>query len=198
MPPRHGFIRAKDDIKFLILYVMTFLKEGVTFGDLADMAMCDDAFGYFEFVECVRELTESLHIRVEETTPEGKKPVELYYITEKGVKTAEAFSSRLPSFVREAAQRSAIRVVRRNRRDATILTRDKVRKDGTTAVELAVMDEDTPIIAVELTVLNGEQANLFQNNFRRHAEKIYDGILKVLLDDYEKDDFPPTSGKKDN
>jgi len=182
VPPRHGFIREKDDIKFLILYVMTFLQEGVTFADLADMVMCDDAFGYFEFAECAGELVESLHIRKEFGESE-----ELYYITEKGTKTAEAFEKRLPSVVREAAQRSAVRVVRRNRRNATILCRDKQRSDGTDAVELAVMDGDVPVFALELMVLTEKQSELFKENFRNHAEKIYDGILDVLLANYEQE-----------
>ena len=186
MPPRRGFIREKDDIKFLILYVMTFLREGVSFADLADMVMCDDAFGYFEYAECANELVESAHIRTEDTT-QGV----LYYITEKGTKTAEAFEKRLPSVVREAAQRSAVRVVRRNRRDATIVCKDKVRDDGTSAVELAVVDGDVPIFALEVMVLTEKQSELFRENFKLHAEKIYDGILDVLLADYEDSSFPP-------
>ena len=189
MPRRHGFIREKDDIKFLILYVMTFLQEGVTFADLADMVMCDDAFGYFEYAECANELINSSHIRKEEAERE-----ELYYITEKGIKTAEAFGNRLPSVVREAAQRSAVRVIRRNRRDATIVCRDKQRSDGTTAVELAVMDEDVPVFALEVMVLTTEQARLFRENFKHNAEKIYDGILSVLLADYDTEPFPPAEG----
>ena len=190
MPPRHGFIREKDDIKFLILYVMTFLEEGVTFADLADMVMCDDAFGYFEYAECANELVESAHIRKETLEKE-----ELYFITDKGRKTAEAFEKRLPSVVREAAQRSAVRVVRRNRRDATIVCRDKQRADGTTAVELAVMDGDVPVFALEVMVLTEKQSLLFRENFKHHAERIYDGILDVLLADYEEDVFPPKESK---
>jgi len=186
VPPRHGFIREKDDIKFLILYVMTYLKEGVTFSDLADMAMCDDAFSYFEFAECAAELVTSEHIRKE--IDSGN---ELYFITEKGQKTAEAFEKRLPSVVREAGQRSALRVIRRNRRNATIVCKDKHRTDGTAAVELAVMDGEVPVFSLEVMVLNEKQASMFKDNFRNHAEQIYDRLVDVLLADYEEDDFPP-------
>ncbi len=176
---RHGFIREKDDVKFLILYVMTFLREGVTFEDLADMVMCDDAFGYFEYAEAANELVDSEHILKTVGTPT------LYTITEKGRKTSEAFEKRLPSVVREAAQRSAVRVVRRIRRNATIVCRDKARDDGSNAVELAVMDGKVPVFAFEIMVLNEKQSELFRDNFQRHAEKIYDRILDVLLDDYD-------------
>ncbi len=176
---RHGFIREKDDVKFLILYVMTFLSEGVTFEDLADMVLCDDAFGYFEYAEAANELVDSQHILKSEGSPA------LYTITEKGRKTSEAFEKRLPSVVREAAQRSAVRVVRRIRRDATIVCRHKARVDGSNAVELAVMDGEVPVFAFEIMVLTEKQSELFRDNFQKHAEKIYDRIIYALLADYE-------------
>ena len=183
---RHGFVRDMDDIKFLILYVMTFLEDGVTFADLADMVMCDGAFGYFEYAQAVHELVESEHIRTD-------TPQELYFITQKGRKTAEAFEKRLPGVVRETAQRSAIRVIRRLRRNATIVCKEKTRSDQTQAVELAVMDGEVPVFALELMVLNEKQAQLFQENFKKYAEKIYDGIVDVLLADYSEESFPSKS-----
>ena len=54
---RIGLIREKKEIEYLILYVMSFLKETIRYEDLADMAICDGGFGYFEFSDAMAELS---------------------------------------------------------------------------------------------------------------------------------------------
>ena len=99
---RFGFIRTKDEIKFLILTCMTYLPFPVTFAAIVDICTwCDDGFGYFELSEAFSELQDSQH--VEKST---ENDTELFAITEKGRETAQAFQSRLPFTVREAAELS--------------------------------------------------------------------------------------------
>ena len=185
---RVGFIHEKDDVKFLILYCMTFLDEPVTMANLADMTMCDSAFGYFEFADAAAELVKSGHIH------EEQRGDDFYYeLTFKGRATAEVFQKELPTPVREAARRSAARVVRALRRDASIRTSVVTRKDGTKAARMAFMDDDVPVFGFELMVLDEEQGKLFTRNFRDHAEEIYKEIVSVLLADYdEPDEFDRT------
>jgi hypothetical protein len=33
-----------------------------------------------------------------------------------------------------------------------------------------------------------EQAQIFERNFRKHAERMYDGMLCVLLNNYDEED----------
>ena len=180
---RVGYIREKNDIKFLILYVMTHLSDPVTLSSLADMRMVDGGFDYFEFADAVAELVTSGHIRMEERPGEC-----MYTITFKGRTTAEVFEKELPTPVREAAKRSAARVSRAISRDAALKTEIVTRRDGTRGVRLAFMDDDVPVFAFELMVLDDEHANLYIRNFRNHAEDMYSEFLKVLLDDYEEPD----------
>ena len=180
---RVGFIREKDDVKFLILYCMTFLDEPVTMASLADMTMCDSAFGYFEFADAAAELVKSGHIK------EEQRGDEFYYsLTYKGRATSEVFEKELPTPVREAARRSAARVVRALRRDASIVTEIVTRKDGTKAAHMAFMDDDVPVFGFDVMVLDDEQGKQFTRNFRDHAETIYKEVLNVLLADYDGPD----------
>ena len=78
---------------------------------------CDEGFGYFELSEAFYEMVPTGHI--EEISDEGET---LYAITEKGREATRIFEKQLPYPVREAAQRSALRVVRQIRRDAGIHT----------------------------------------------------------------------------
>ncbi len=60
--PRFGFIREKREIKFLVLYAMTYLPFPVSEEALLDICLCDDAFGYLEFKEALTEMVETGHI----------------------------------------------------------------------------------------------------------------------------------------
>lgn len=180
---RIGFIREKEDIKFLILYCMTFLHEPITMSNLADMSMCDSAFGYMEFANAARELVDSGHIKEESVNGSF-----YYSLTYKGRATSEVFEKELPSPVRDAARRSAARVIHAIKRDAAIVTKQMTRSDGTLGVQLAFMDENVPVFGFELMVMDEHQANMFIKNFRDHAEVIYKRMVDVLLDDYDEPD----------
>ena len=185
---RIGFIREKEDIKFLILYCMTFLDEPITMANLADIAMCDGAFGYMEFANATAELVESGHIK-----EESRDGTFFYSITFKGKATSEVFEKELPSTVREAARKSVTRVMHNIRRDAAIITRQEIRSDGTRAVHLAFMDEDVPVFGFEMMVTDEKQGQQYIKNFRQHAETIYKRVVEVLLDNYnEPDEFEKT------
>ena len=115
---RHGFIHTKEDIKFLVLFAMDLLPFPVSFSTIVDLTTwCDGGFGYFELSEAFYEMVPTGHI--EEQKGEGEP---LYRITDKGREATRVFEKQLPYPVREAAQRSALRVVRRIRRDAAIHT----------------------------------------------------------------------------
>ncbi len=115
---RYGFIHTKEDIKFLVLFAMDLLPFPVTFETVVDLiTWCDDGFGYFELSEAFYEMIPTGHI--DESIENGAK---LYAITDKGREATRIFEKQLPYPVREAAQRSALRVVRQIRRDAAIHT----------------------------------------------------------------------------
>ena len=109
---RYGFIHTKEDIKFLVLFAMDLLPFPVTFETVVDLiTWCDDGFGYFELSEAFYEMIPTGHI--DESIENGAK---LYAITDKGREATRIFEKQLPYPVREAAQRSALRVVRQIRR----------------------------------------------------------------------------------
>ena len=89
---RYGFIRTKDEIKFLILTCMTYLPFPVSFDSVVDICTwCDEGFGYFELSEAFSELQDSSHI---EKAMDNQ--TEVFSITQKGRETAQAFQNRRP------------------------------------------------------------------------------------------------------
>ena len=170
---RHGFIRTKEEIKFLILYAAGFLPFPVEFEAIVDLCTwCDDGFGYFELKEAFDELLASGHM----AAPEAAR----YHITDKGRQAMELFERNLPFTVREAAQKSALRVVQQLRRDAAISTRVERLAEHDLRVTLDMQD----VFSIGMNVVSERQAALLERNFRAHAEEIYQVLLRAVTDEY--------------
>jgi len=131
---------------------MTFLHEPITMSNLADMSMCDNAFGYIEFANAARELVDSGHIKEEFLNGSY-----YYSLTYKGHATSEVFEKELPSPVRDAARKSAARVIHAIKRDAAIVTEQTTRSDGTLGVKLAFMDEDGILPMIDVYTWNTDE-----------------------------------------
>lgn len=176
---RYGFIRTKDEIKFLVLTCMTYLPFAVSYDAIVDICTwCDDGFGYFELSEAFSELQTSKH--VEKTEQDG---VDLFSITEKGRQTAEAFQNRLPYTVREAAELSALRVIRKIRRDAQISVITEQKGDKDYVVDMSIQD----IFSIRMNVVSLQQAAFLEQNFKKHAEEMYQQLLSALTRNYEQE-----------
>ena len=114
---------------------------------------------------------------IDESTENGVKH---YTITEKGREATRIFEKQLPYPVREAAQRSALRVVRQIRRDAAIHT--SVTEHG--EHDLTVRMEMEQVFAIEMAVVSHEQATMLERTFKNNAEAIYQKLLGVMTQEY--------------
>ena len=179
--PRNGFIKDKLEVKFLVLFILNQLKQPVTFSDLAEISMCDEAVGYFEFSEAAAELLESGHMLCEEM--ENQPP--MYTISDKGIQSARICESSLPYSVKMAAQRSLIFVLSRIRRDTSVKT--KITESGSSCtIGFELSDEISPLLALELIVPTRQQAEVLQQNFKQNAVQIYNAVLDAMLRDYSQ------------
>ena len=176
---RYGFIRTKDEIKFLILTCMTYLPFPVSYDAIVDICTwCDDGFGYFELSEAFSELQDSGH--VEKAAEDGG---DVFSITQKGKETAQAFQNRLPYTVREAAELSALRVIRKIRRDAQISVSTEQLDEKDFVVEMRMQD----VFSIRMNVVSTQQAALLERNFQTNAEAIYQQLLSALTREYEEE-----------
>ena len=116
-----------------------------------------------------------------ERRPSPKGPSRKYYvITEKGREATRIFEKQLPYPVREAAQRSALRVVRQIRRDAGIHT--AVTEHGPN--DLTVRMEMEQVFAVEMNVVSHGQAAMLERTFKENAEAVYQTLLTAMTKNY--------------
>ena len=175
---RTGFIHDKLDIKFLVLYLMARVASPVDFPTLADLTFCDDGVEYFDFAESVAELVETGHLTLED----GK-----YSITDKGRRNGKICESSLAFSVRRKCDQNLARVNGVLRRDAQVRTELLPREDGGVTLRLILDDDKGNIMTLDMLTVSTDQADHLAEKFRAEPEKLYHGILQVLLEEEPKD-----------
>ena len=165
-----GFIHDKLEIKLLILYVLRRLPAEIDAERLADLVLIDGGFDYFEYKECLAELTQTAQIEARE---DGIR------VTAKGSRNGEILETGLPYSVRSKAEKALAPVVEEMRRSAMILANHEVGPSGVT-VYLAVNDGVGSIFDLKILAADEEQARRIERNFKRGAEAFYNRFITEL------------------
>ncbi len=168
-----GFIRDKLDIKILILFILEKLPQPVEAATLADLALFDGGFTWFDYTDCLAELVKTGHV----TEEAGK-----YAITDKGRRNVDTVSSSLPYTVRAKAERLAAPVAAAMRRSSMIETAVEPGAKGGATVSLRLSDGVGEIVSMRLAVPDEDQARAIEKRFRAGAEDIYNGIIGLLTE----------------
>lgn len=169
-----GFIHSKLDIKLLILYLVSRFAGPVDFSTLTDLAMCDDGVDYFQYAEAVSELVSSGHLELDD---------DMYAITDKGRRNISAGESSLSPVIRKRCDQRLIPLNNAIQRKAQVQALLEDGKDGGCTVRLKLADKDAPIFELSLWAPSPEAGHQITDKFRAHPERIYNGILGVLLSD---------------
>ena len=169
-----GFIHDNLEIKFLILYIVSRLAEPVPFAVVLDLALCDDGVGYFDFVECLRNLVESEHLTL---SKDG-----LYAVTEKGRRNGEICQSELPYTVRRKCDRNVAECNRKLRRKRQVRSTTEKRGNGTYTVHMILDDDVGNVMDLKLVAPREDMAQVLAERFRKSPEQIYSRLLGVILD----------------
>lgn len=174
---RVGFIHDKLDIKFLVLYIMSRVATPIDLSTLAELAICDEGVNYFNFAEAVGDLVSTEHLLLEEP---------LYSITDKGRKNGAICESSLAYSVRIKCDKNVTKINGRLRRDAQVRSERFSREDGTFTLRLALDDEHGNLLTVDMLTATELQCDRLSDQFKAHPEQIYNGILDVLLAEYDE------------
>ena len=166
-----GFIRDKLEIKFLILYIVSRVSEPIPLAELQELTMCDDGIDYFDFAECLNDLVETEHLRLDK---------DCYAITPKGLRNSGICESSLPYSVRIRADRNIAdyhkMILRRNQVQSRVVERE----NGSYTVMLYLRDDVDEIMELELVVATEEMACDLADRFKKNPEQVYSGILTAL------------------
>ncbi len=170
MDERFGFIHEKLDIKILILFILRRLPGSVSRETLQDLAQCDGGVGYFDFSDCLSEMTDNGLVIEDE---DG------YRISERGDEACGQVESSLPYSVRKKAEKLLAPEAERLRRLSMLTAKHETGENGCT-VTLAMSDGKGEIIRMEFLCAGDEQAKRIEHNFKHNAEEIYGKIISML------------------
>ncbi len=169
-----GFVKGELDTKILILYVLRPLPVPVDALTLEGLCMLDEGVRYFDYAECLADLVATGHI-IESVGP-------CYKISEKGVKNLEMIESSLAYSVRARADERTEPLAYEMRRREMIES-EYIREGDAVKASLVIKDEQGEVINIKLTAPNETMAERICKNFAADAERIYDKILKILLEE---------------
>ena len=168
---KFGFIHDKLDIKLLVLYIMDRVAAPIDFATLTDLALCDSGVDYFQFAEAAAELVESGHL-----TRDG----ELYAITGKGHRTSAAGESSLSPVVRRRCDQRLVPLNQALKRKAQVRAELRPHTGGYD-VCLTMDDDQGNLFSLTLLAPSQEDGQHIADQFLRHPDRIYNGILDILL-----------------
>ncbi len=172
--PRLGFIHGKLDIKMLTLYILAHVAAPIDFSTLTDLVMCDDGVDYFLFAEGVSELLESGHL---------EKNDDYYIATEKGIRNSADLESSLPSVIRKRCDQRLAPLNAALKRKSQVRSQIIPLESGGVSVRLILDDDQGELFSLSLLAATQEDGDEIARRFTEHPDRIYNGILGVLLSD---------------
>lgn len=170
---RLGFIHGKLDIKMLTLYILSHVAAPIDFATLTDLVMCDDGVDYFLFAEGVSELLESGHAE--------KSDDDYYVATEKGIRNSADLESSLPSVIRKRCDQRLAPLNAALKRKSQVRSQIVPLENGGVSVRLVLDDDQGEMFSLSLLAATQEDGEEIAQRFTEHPDRIYNGILGVLL-----------------
>ena len=177
---RHGFIRDILDVKLLILYVMSLIEEPASAQTIYELCYQDERLSYFDVQEAIPQMVETGHLDIVE---DG-----CYQITEKGRETEEITRDGVAFPVKHRAKMAVEKLNRAKKRDQYLRTEIRKKENGECVVYMGLDDPLGPLMNLELTMPNLQQARKLEAAYRKNAEAVYQSLMIGLLEESEEDD----------
>lgn len=166
-----GFIHDKLDVKLLVLYILDRAAAPIDFDTLTDLALCDGGVDYFLFAEAAAELLDSGHLN---------QQGELYSITDKGRRACAAGETSLSPVIRQRCSRRLAPLNEILKRKAQIRS-EVVEQPQGFDVRLSMDDDQGSLFSLTMLASTREDAQRIADAFIDHPDRIYNGLLGVLL-----------------
>lgn len=177
---RLGFIHDMMDVKVLILYVMSRVNYPVTVQELYELCYQDECLSYFDVCTAVPEMVTSLHLSQLEN--------DRYEITPKGKEAGALTQDSIAFSVRQRAENAVNKFNRQIRRSSYVKTQIIPREEGEFSVIMALDDDVSNLMTLELMAPNQRQAVRLSRLFEKKAEIIYNLTMTALLEDESESD----------
>ena len=169
-----SLLTEKNDIKIFVLYLLDNIRYPLDYDTINDIVVQDEFVGYFDFAECFAELLDAGHIKEEVTNG-----VALYRITEMGSQVSVQLQSSILAPIREKSLKSALRILSFQKSKAEVKCTVTNREDGRFDFKSAIIQNDVPMMELNLVVDSRERAEKMKANFLDSPEVVYKGVLAM-------------------
>ena len=180
MMQRLGFIHDMLDVKVLILFVMSRVNYPVSIGEIYELCYQDECLSYFDVCTAVPEMVKSGHLQQLEN--------DCYGITDKGRADGSLTEDSIAFTVKQRAENAVAKFNRQIRRKSFVKTQIIPREGGDFSVIMALDDEVSNLMTLELMAPNQRQAIRLSRLFEKKAESIYNLTMNQLLEDEDEAD----------
>lgn len=162
--------------KLIILYMLDKVRFPLSNAQLSEFILEKEYTDYFTVQSALSELTETGFLKINTV-----RNTSLYDITEEGRKTLSYFQNRISSDIREEID-SFLSEHSFELRNETSTPADYYRTpEGDYAVRCRVLERDSVLIDLTVTVPVKEQAEAICSHWRNKSQSLYAFIMKELL-----------------
>ncbi len=169
-----GGVRSRLGIRVLLCYILKNVKSEVSRTAFGEILRSSELVNFFEINPALDWLYENgLANRTE------KEDDDYFSITAEGISVADKLQTEIPITAREKALSVAFTVVARERLKGSVNYNVEKAENGY-YVTLSVRDGDELMMETKLFSADSMQAQLVGENFMKHPEKLYEGIIDAL------------------
>lgn len=167
--------------KLMILYILSRVNFPLTNAQLTAFILEKEYTNYFNIQRAISELIDDAFL-----TTRTIRNSTLYQITESGIQTLLFFDNMISAGIKEDIE--AYLAQNKYELQEEVSTRAEFYqvKKGEFAAHLCVVERDTPIIDLSLTVTTEEEAIQLCNNWREKSSDIYSFLMSALLESKER------------
>lgn len=172
-----GGLNSDLEIKILICYLLKSIGRPISAAQLNSAVSADGLVNYFDLSGALAELLGSEHIRLFQENGE-----EYYVIAPLGEQTADSLGKSIPASVKEKALRACMRLLARLQAEKETDVSIAKTADGC-VVHLAILDEGTDLMHLDLFVPDLLQAEKVRDQFLAAPGAFYEELIGALLKD---------------
>lgn len=169
-----GGLRSKNDIKLLICYVLSSIKQPLSKDDIISVLQENDLANYFEINDAFSDLIGNNNICQSPDNPSS------YIITETGKMIATQLDTALPISIREKSLSAAINLLAKIKRENENTVTIKEEKNGYSVTCNVSGGTDMDLLTINLFVPDKKQAELVKRNFQHNPDLIYSCTLALM------------------
>lgn len=173
-----GAIKDITEVKFLILYVLSYCDRPIALSLLSEMLLKDSLVDFFDTTTALSEMLKTGHVKTGTVDSEDS-----YECTPLGLEAISLFQKTLPYSAREKAIIAAASILKKMKQDSEIVAKFEKLDESRYMVSLFVVEGLKPMFSINLTAPSAEQARIICDNFKNNTAKICSSVIKLLTEE---------------